>query len=55
MAVHVPKSNTATFHFFTKKLRYNNDAEEENAYVIRKQLKVYDPIIQFTIYLMVGH
>ncbi|KAI5391461.1 Phosphatidylinositol/phosphatidylcholine transfer protein sfh6 [Lathyrus oleraceus] len=39
MAVHVPKSNTATFHFFTKKLRYNNDAEEENAYVIRKQLK----------------
>ncbi|KAI5388771.1 hypothetical protein KIW84_074437 [Lathyrus oleraceus] len=42
MAVHVPKSNTATFHFFTKKLRYNNDAEEENAYVIRKQLKIYD-------------
>ncbi|KAI5391468.1 hypothetical protein KIW84_076328 [Lathyrus oleraceus] len=40
MAVHVPKSNTATFHFFTKKLRYNNDAEEENAYVIRKQLKM---------------
>ncbi|KAI5444551.1 hypothetical protein KIW84_012984 [Lathyrus oleraceus] len=55
MAVHVPKSNTATFHFFTKKLWYNNDAEKEHAYVIRKQLKVYDPIIQFTIYLMVGH